>query len=234
MVRRLAPKLVGIVAVLSIPFTFTSSLHAQESYPPSLTAPAAALDTFLVLVPVRSADVIAADITEFKQMQQLAVDEGAQAEALQQRVEERLRLEKATRGNDGAREDAAKKGKNEPTRAAAAADGHDSDLRVKLLERRRDLRSAEIDMAAAHAAAAGAVVQSLVKEQALERRRSESASGAAPGAVAVAQDHSAISTLELQVLEAQREAVKQREEVTRKERAVIERRIALHKSGDAL
>jgi hypothetical protein len=223
---------VGIVALLAFPFA--STLRAQESYPPSLTAPAAALDTFLVLVPVRSAQVIAADIAEFRQVQQLAVNEGAQAEALQQRVEEKLRLEKATQDNDDAREDAAKKGKNEPKRAAAAAQGHDSDLRVKLLERRRDLRSAEIDMAAAHAAAADAVVRSLVKEQALEQRRSESASGAAPGAVDAAQDQSAIATLELQVLEAQREAVKQREEVTKKERAVIERRIALHKSGDAL
>jgi hypothetical protein len=78
------------------------------------------------------------------------------------------------------------------------------------------------------------VVRSLVKEQALQQRRSEWTSGAAPGAVDVAQDESAISALELQVLEAQREAVKQREEVTRKERAVIERRISLHKAGVAL
>jgi hypothetical protein len=105
---------------------------------------------------------------------------------------------------------------------------------VRLLERRRDLRAAEIDMAAAHATAAGSVVQALEKEQALEQRRSALASGAAPAAVDVAQDVSAISALELQVLEAQRESVKQREEVTKKERAVIERRIALHKSGDAL
>jgi hypothetical protein len=219
---------VGIVAVFALPFA--PPLSAQESYPPSLMAPAAALDTFLVLVPVRSADAIAVDIAEYRQVQQLAVNERTRTAELQQRVEEGLRLEKATRDNHDAREGAAKREKNEPQRAAAAASEHDAGLRVKLLERRRDLRAAEIDLAGAHADAAGAVVQSLMQEQALERRRSEAVSGA----VDVAQAGSAISTLELQVLEAQRTAVRQREEVTKKERAVIERRIALHKSGDAL
>ena len=232
MVDRLIPRVAGLLAVLSLPFA--QSLTAQESYPPSLTVPAASLDTFLVLVPVRPASVINDDIAEFQRLQQRAKDEGARAGMLQQRVEERMRLVNAATDNFDAREGAAKKSNDAPAQQSATADKDASKVRVKHLERRRDLRAAEIDMAEAHERAAGAVVQSLQRELALEKRRTEAASGLAPGAVDVAQGETAIAALELDVLEAQREAVKQREEVTKKERAVIERRITLHKSGEAL
>ena len=247
MVHRVVPPFAGVLAVLSL--SYAPSLNAQEqassappppaatvqeSYPPTFTVPAASLDTFLVLVPVRPASVITDDIAEFRALQQGAKEEGARAEVLQQRVEERMRLVKAGKENDDARADAAKKLKDAPSEQAATADKDAAEVRVKHLQRRRELRAAEIDMAVAHERAAGAVVQSLQKELALEQRRAAAAGASESGAVAVAQGETAIAALELQVLEAQREAVKQREEVTKKERAVIERKITLHKSGEAL
>ncbi|HEX5817905.1 MAG TPA: hypothetical protein VFY20_03450, partial [Gemmatimonadales bacterium] len=224
MVHRIVPPFAGMLAVLSL--SFAPSLTAQEqastapepaaatareSYPPTLTAPAASLDTFLVLVPVRPASVITDDIAEFRTLQQRARDEGARAEVLQQRVEERMRLVKAGKDNYDARAGAAKKLDDAPTEQAATAGKKAAEVRVKHLEQRRELRAAEIDMAEAHERAAGAVVQSLQKELALEQRRAAAATGAESGAVDVAQGETAIAALELQVLEAQREAVRQRE-----------------------
>ncbi len=208
----------------------TGALSAQEQPTPLAPAP---VDSFLVLVPVRTPYAVGLELGDARDAQARAQLERAQFEQLGSLVETRIETVKAEIDAFKARANEAKKAKQESAKVTAEADKKAAEDRKLLLEKRRDLRKTEAEAASARLALAGHAIKALELEQTLQQRRDERVASVA-GSLTAAQADNALVLLERQVLEAQRQQADANIDVSRRDKELVERRLELLKAQSTL
>jgi len=221
--------LVRIATAVALSLVTAGCVAAQEPVSQTPMAPSP-IDSFLVLVPVRTPYAVGLELGDARDAQARAQLERAQSDLLRQFAEVRINTAKAEIDAFKARANEAKKAKQEATRITADADKVSAEARKDLLEKRRDLRHTESDAAASRLALAGKAIKALELEQTLQQRREDRVGTGAAANMAGAQADNALTLLERQVLEAQREQADASIDVSRRDKELVERRLAMLKA----
>lgn len=224
--------LVRIATAVALSLVTAGCVAAQEPVSQTPITPSP-VDSFLVLVPVRTPYAVGLELGDARDAQARAQLERAQADQMSQFTEVRINTAKADIDAFKARANEAKRAKQEATRITADADKASAETRKELLEKRRDLRRTESDAAAARFELAGKAIKALELEQTLQQRR-EDRLGSGVGSMASAQADNALTLLERQVLEAQREQADSNIDVSRRDKELVERRLSMLKAQTEL
>lgn len=208
----------SIILVASALLIGAGSVHAQS-----------ALDSSIVLIPLRSLDEIQADITEAKSRLSVAtarvpVVEGAEKQA-------QLQIDPWSKQIDlaKAKVDEAKQSKNESAKVAAEAEKDALERQKKLAENNYDLRKAETDLAKATSEWIAAQIKAWELEAELAKKRVERDGLIKSGTsgIGLAAVDQVIRDLEKKALEAQKADADKSGNRADKEKNVVSKRLAI-------
>lgn len=199
--------------------------------PPALAAQAVmptqtAADSFLALIPPRSAAEIQRDLVSAEQDRVAADAAQRNAVSLRAGTEARIQAKKNEIETAKDRTSIAKREKREGAVASLEAERKALEREKDLLERRKSLRETEIDLAKKQGELAGLRRQALELENQLALKRAERARVAPGGAEAVRLDQ-IILDVERGALEAQKRRSERERDVVDREKQVIERRLQI-------
>ncbi len=174
------------------------------------------------VLPARTLDTIRAERESYARLRGDADARAGTARLRLAEMEDQVEQIKAALAAVDARIKTAKDGKNEPDKVVAEAEKKRIERQRSVMERRRDLRTAEMEEARAEAEAAVAATRALDLEYQLARRRLDVA------------DAAVLADLEKKTLEARVDWASRDADLAGRRGRVVERRLSLLEAQQAL
>ncbi len=194
---------------------------------PTMVEAATTPDAFLRLVPVRSIDSIRGDIERATSDAQAARAQQNGAEGFKVRVESQLKLQDQEIKGLKDRIKVAKNNKNETEVIALEAEKKSAERAKTLLERRREMRKIEAEAAKAAMASANAWKAALSLELELATKREQARMAAGGPDMGTARTQLVLRELEGRTLKAQKEHASKAEDLAKRQKQLVERRLDL-------
>lgn len=210
----------------------TAPLAAQEIADTQLDPVAA--DTFLVLVPYRPMNEIRAELDRVREARRDAQAERERSQEQERRVDAVMEVNKRQIELIKSREEFAKKEKREADRATERMNRQNAELVQDMLERRKQLRGAEADVAQAEQQADEARVKALETELSLAQKRQELERMARSDTAQMRLLRREVSQLERRTLQARADAADKERSFAERARQLAERRLKLHDAQEKL
>lgn len=207
-------------------------LAAQEIADTQLDPVAA--DTFLVLVPYRPMTEIRAELDRVRSARQDAEAERQRSEEQERRVDAVMEVNKRQIELIKSREDFAKKEKREADRAAERVRREQAELVQKMLERRKQLRETEVNVARAEQQASEARGKALETELSLADKRQQLERLPRADTAQIRLLRREVSQLERRTLQARAEAADKERAHAERARQLAQRRLSLHDAQEKL
>ena len=210
----------------------TAPLAAQDIADTQLDPVAA--DTFLVLVQYRPMNEIRAELDRVRSARQDAEAERQRSQEQERRIDAVMEVNKRQIALIKSREDFAKKEKREGDRAAERVKREQAELVQKMLERRKQLRETEADVARAEQQADEARGKALETELDLASKRQELERVPRADTAQVRLLRREVSQLERKTLQDRAEAASKERSYAERARQLAERRLSLHDAQEKL
>jgi colicin import membrane protein len=218
--------------LLPVMLLAVAPLAAQDMADTQLDPVAA--DTFLVLVPYRPMSEIRSELDRVREARRDAQAERQRSEELERRVDAVMEVNKRQIALIKSREDFAKKEKREADQAQEKTNRDQAELVQKMLERRKQLRQTESDVAQAEQQADEARVKALETELALAEKRQELERAPRADTARMRMLRREISQLERRTLQDRAEAAGKERSYAERARQLAERRLSLHDAQEKL
>jgi hypothetical protein len=201
-------------------------LLVGHDLPAQATAPRSGFDSFLLLVAPRDTNTIKRDLRAAIEAAKLAETRRGQTETMRLGARARIEAKKVEIVRLKDRINVAKRENREADRLGLEAERKAAELEIRLLERREELRQAEIELETRRAELADFTQKALALELQLATRRKGRNRKPVGGTGGASLDR-VIGELEKQTLEAQRAQASSGIEVADAEIQVIDRRLEL-------
>jgi len=224
---------IELSAVLIILFAVTLPGHsgyAQQTYWQRQADPQ------MVVIPVRSMQDITSDLENAIAVKQLAVSRNSQAVVRLRDIASSIKDREALIQDLDRRRDEAKDNNRKSEETSLKIESEANEKAIKLLERLRDLRKAEIDEAEVGEERADLTIRVFQLESELQGRRSEYNWQSSGSQTQLTHNtaYKVISELEVELLQLQMELAKSTQELASKQKDVVNRRTKLHEAQQEL
>lgn len=189
-------------------------------------------DPIVEVIPYRSVSEIAKEMDNANAAKQLAQNRRREAEERLSLLEPNIKTRVAQMDEIAAKRELAKRQKKTSEAVAYDAEIRATKSAISMIGRLKELRKAELDAARIQAEMAEQTVQTLQLEIELNKRRAERDSLANTGAgdVAIATATQVIYELEPKLLQAQKKLAEVNQEVSKREREIVSRRMRLYEA----
>lgn len=201
------------------------SVQAQSQWSP-------ATDPLMVVIPWRSADEVATDMSNAKDTRELAMKRSAQATERLTQIAGAIGSREASVDDINDRKDAAKDNKHKSEAMSLKIEAKANKNAVDPLKRLRDLRETEVEVAKLETEHADMTISSLEVESDLQGKRSDFGWQSYEGAGALTQNTSSqvLDELEVSLLKMQEKLADKSQDVASKQKDVVKRRMKLHEA----
>jgi len=224
---------IELSAVLIILFAVTLPGHsgyAQQTYWQRQADPQ------MVVIPVRSMQDITSDLENAIVVKQLAMSRNSQAVARLRAIAGSIEDREALIKDLERRRDAAKDDNHKSEETSLRIESKANEEAIKLLERLRDLRKAEIDEAKVEEERADLNIRVFQLESELQGKRGEYSWQSGGSRIELTHNtaYKVISELEVELLQLQMDLAKSTQELASKQKDVVNRRTKLHEAQQEL
>ncbi|HOD65559.1 MAG TPA: hypothetical protein PKW75_00130 [candidate division Zixibacteria bacterium] len=189
-----------------------------------------AVDSRMVVIPMRSVAEVTADIDNATMVKEMAAAQKAQAEGRLKEIELTIEQKQTALKDVDRRKGEAKKGQRQSEVIALDIEKKVEQQAIDLLKRLKDLRKAEIEQAQVEGELAERRIGVLQLEAELQRKRIEydslSTAGASPLSQTAAQQ--VLGEIEVKLLKLQQEQAGVTQKLASRQKDIVARRIKLH------